>query len=109
MVFDELETLNARSRTLRHRLSQLKEDIQSFMRNRNLERLGTRDGRLAVRVMSRNVAARPGKKETVKCIDELVGEENPELAQRLLNRLYEDNKVVRTYTRFDKRDVDETA
>ena len=109
MVFDELRTLNDRSKHLRSRLSSLREDVQKFMQDRNLERLGTRDGRIAVRVTTKTTSIRPGKKETMRCVEETVGEEHPDLAQKLVQRLFEENRRVRTVTRFDKRDPGEIA
>lgn len=108
MVFDELRELNARTKTLRSRMSRLRDDIQVFMQDRGLEKLGTRDGRIAVRVMTTITQGRLGKKDTVRCVDETIGEDHPELAQKLLAKLYEDNKKVRTFTKFDKRDPVET-
>jgi len=109
MVHDELRTLNERSKVLRAKLAALKEDVRKFMMDRNLERLGTKDGRIAVRVVTKSSAVRPGKKETLRCVEETVGEEHPELANQLIQKLFEENRRVRTITQFDKRDLDENS
>jgi len=109
MVHDELRMLNDRSKALRAKLAALKDDVRKFMVDRNLERLGTKDGRIAVRVVTKSSAVRPGKKETLRCVEETVGEEHPELASQLIQKLFEENRRVRTITHFDKRDLDENS
>lgn len=108
-LHDALHAHNARGRVLRERLAGLRNDVQSFMQSRNLERLGTRDGRIAVRVMTSKTCVRPNKKETIRCVEETVGVEHPDLAQRLQQRLFDDNVRTRTVTKFDKRDKREES
>lgn len=109
MAFDELRAINERGKLLRSKLAVLRDDVQKFMQDRNLERLGTRDGRIAVRVTTKSTMIRPGKKETMRCVEETVGEDHPELAQKLVQKLFEENRRVRTVTKFDKRNPDEIA
>ena len=105
---DEVAILNSRIRRLRNDMKQMRGDVESFMRERNLERIGTRDGRLVVRMLTKTVSARPGKKQTVQCVQDTLGETHPDLASDIVRRLYDENRQVRTYTRFDKRRVGET-
>lgn len=109
VAHDEITLLNARVRKLRARMHQMRSDVETFMRERNLERIGTRDGRLVVHMTTKSQCMRPGKKETHRCIQETLGDEHPELAQDLLRRLYEENRQVRTFTRFDKKPISESS
>ena len=102
MVHDELTRANKRARDLRARLAILRSDVEAFMRDRDLEKLGTKDGRLVVRMKTMQVCARPGKRETERCIGETL-DEHPDLAQEIIRKLFEEKKQVRTCTTFDKR------
>lgn len=107
LVHDELAALNERRQRLISKMSALREDVQKFMQDRKLEKLGTRDGRIAIRMTTKTACSRPGKRETVRCVDETIGDEHPELAQKLIHKLFEENRRSRTHTRFDKRTTDE--
>ena len=106
-AFDELAMLNKRSKDLRAHMTRMRGDVEVFMRERNLEKIGTRDGRLVVRVTTSNKPVRLGKRETTKCVEQTVGESHPDLAQELIRKLFEENRAVRTVTRFDKKPAGE--
>lgn len=100
---DQLSSANSRARELRSKLSLLRTNIESFMQERDLERLGTRDGRLVVRTATHTSAPRPGKRETVRCVEETVGRSDPDLAKELVQKLFDDKRTTKTVTRFDRR------
>ena len=102
MVYDELRVTNARARGLRLRANVLRKSLQEFMCDRQLERLGTRDGRLTVKLAQETTRVRPSKRDTMQCVIDTLGEDNSELAAQLLHKLYEDKKEVRTVTRLMK-------
>jgi hypothetical protein len=106
-AFDELAVLNKRSKDLRAHMTRMRGDVEVFMRERNLEKIGTRDGRLVVRVTTSTKPVRLGKRETTKCVHQTVGESHPDLAQELIRKLFDENKAVRTVTRFDKKPAGE--
>ena len=106
-AYDELAILNKRSRELRANMARMRGDVEVFMRERNLEKIGTRDGRLVVCVTTTNKPVRLGKRETTKCVEQTVGASHPDLAQELISKLFEENRAVRTVTRFDKKPAGE--
>lgn len=108
-LYDELKAHNDRGRVLRENMARLRTDVQSFMQSRNLERLGTRDGRIAVRVTTSTTCTRPSKKETIRCVEETVGSKHPDLAKQLQQRLFDENTRTRTITKFDKREPGEKS
>ena len=103
MINEEITGLNTRLRELRARLAHIKASVESFMQHRNLERLGTRDGRLTVKMCTRSTCTRPGKKETVRCVEETLGPDNADVAEELLHKLFDERKQVRTVTSFNRR------
>lgn len=103
-VHDELKQVNRRARELRGKASTLRTSLEDFMRSRKLERLGTRDGRLTVKIAQETTRVRPSKKETVRCVVETLGDDHSELAEELLRKLYEEKKEVRSTTRLLKHE-----
>jgi hypothetical protein len=101
-VHDDLRQANARARELRVRATTLRKSLEDFMSARNLERLGTRDGRLTVKLAQETLRVRPSKRDTMRCVIETLGEERADLADELIRKLYDETKEVRTVTRIMK-------
>ena len=101
-VYDELRQTNARARELRVKATSLRKSLEAFMCARNLERLGTRDGRLTVKLAQETLRVRPSKRDTMRCVIETLGDERADLADELIRKLYDEKKEVRTVTRIMK-------
>lgn len=101
-VHDELRQTNARARALRARSASLRTSLEQFMRARKLERLGTRDGRLTVKLAQETLRVRPSKRDTMRCVIDTLGDDRVELADELIRKLYDEKKEVRTVTRIMK-------
>lgn len=104
-VHDDIRSSNTRTRKLRERAECLRKSLQDFMRSRNLEKLGTRDGRLTVRLAQETLRVRPSKRDTMRCVVDTLGEDNATLAEELIRKLYEEKKETRTVTRLLKNDA----
>lgn len=104
-VHDDIRSSNLRTKKLRERAACLRQSLQDFMSSRNLERLGTRDGRLTVRLSKETMRVRPSKRDTMRCVADTLGETNADLAEELIRKLYEEKKATRTVTRLLKHDT----
>jgi hypothetical protein len=92
-VQTELTCLAGRSRQLRARLSKIRARLEDFMRARNLERMSTKSGTIVVKVVERSNRVRPGRRATEQCILDTLGPERGELAGKLIQDLYEAQRV----------------
>ena len=107
-VHDELRRINASARELRSKAGEIRKSLEEFMRTRKLERLGTRDGRLSVKLAQETLRVRPSKRDTTRCVMDTLGDDNAELAEELLRKLFEEKKEVRVVTKLTKHDTGRT-
>lgn len=98
-VVRELEAIHDRAtdlarllRETRSREAVVKAELQEFMSKRNLQRIGTRDGRMNVRLCVRTRCPPPGKRETLKCVDEVL-RDHPDLGDEIKARLFRDREA----------------
>jgi hypothetical protein len=95
----ELSRMYAQSRQLRERSNNLRQSIETFMRARNLERIRTKNGDIVIKFVDRSNRVRPSRRDTEKCILEALGPERSDVADRLINDLFEANKRKRRVTK----------
>jgi hypothetical protein len=92
-IQSELNRMARQSRQLRTRLAKIKAVLESFMRERNLERMSTKKGDIVVRIVERSNRVRPGRRATEQCILNTLGSDKSELAAQLISDLYEKHRV----------------
>lgn len=101
LLHDELSSLGARMKVARKKQALVKSELAEFMTTRNLAKIHTRDGRLNVRMSVRTSYPMPGKREVLRCVEEVLGD-HPDLAAELRSRLVDQRAVQRTTTTVKK-------
>ena len=95
----ELARLSVVTQSLRTRSNQVRQLIESFMRERDLKRIATKSGDIVIKFVERSNRVRPSRRDTEKCILEALGPEHSDVADRLINDLFEAKKEKRQVTK----------
>ena len=95
----ELARLSVQTQSLRTRSNQVRQLIESFMRERDLKRIATKSGDIVIKFVERSNRVRPSRRDTEKCILEALGPEHSDVAGRLINDLFEAKKEKRQVTK----------
>jgi hypothetical protein len=95
----ELARLSVQTQSLRTRSNQVRQLIESFMRERDLKRIATKSGDIVIKFVERSSRVRPSRRDTEKCILDALGPEHSDVADRLINDLFEAKKEKRQVTK----------